>query len=452
MRRQLPKLNSSGNAVVVGLGKSGVACANYLINDGWNVEVCDVVSRPYLEKRFKSSMPGIPVHAPLYPQLFLNTDLVAMSCTSAHSDESIVFQAEKYGAEVVSSLELFFQRCSKPTIAVSGTNGKSSVSSLISQVIEKSGDSAKIGGSGGVPFLDLLNSSDSDVYLLELSSLQLEQVKSSISPDVATILNVFPDHLERYESGDQYISAMSRIVKDARKTVINREDAVVASLPTCGERITFGRDPAKSKKDFGVIEKDSGRWISRGAKPLINLQECQLRGVHNELNLLAACAILEAAGYSIESAVKEITRFSGLPYRCDFVGEWDGVRWINDARSSNVSATMAAVQTNQENPVVLILGGLSKSADFSEISKITNGRLRGCVFYGRDAQNVSKGFNGQTQKVFVENINEAIIAADSLSEVGDSVVFSPGCAGYDMFTSYRQRGKVFNQALQSFYS
>ena len=113
---------------------------------------------------------------------------------------------------------------------------------------------------------------------------------------------------------------------------------------------------------------------------------------------------------------------------------------------------MAAVQANQENPVVLILGGLSKSADFSEIAKITNGRLRGCVFYGRDAQNVSQGFNGQIQKVFVENINEAIVAADSLSEVGDSVVFSPGCAGYDMFTSYRQRGKVFNQALQSFYS
>ena len=451
MRRHLPKFTSSGNAVVVGLGKSGVACANYLINDGWNVEVCDVVSRPYLEKRFKSTMPGIPIHAPLYPQLFLNTDLVAMSCTSADSDKSILRQAEKYGAEVVSSLDLFFQRCSKPTIAVSGTNGKSSVTSLISHVIEKSGHSAKIGGCGGVPFLDLLNSSDSDLYLLELSSLQLEQVKSSISPSVATILNAFPDHLERYESEELYISAMSRIVKDARTAVINREDARVANLPTSGERITFGRDPAKSARDFGVTEKNGARWISRGTNPLINLEECQLQGTHNELNLLAACAILAAAGFSVESAAKDIADFAELPYRCSFAGEWDEVRWINDARSSNVAATMAAVQTNEENPVVLILGGLSKTADFSEVAEITNGRLRGCIFFGRDAQNISQGFSGQTQMVFVESISEAIIAADSLSEAGDSVIFSPGCAGYDMFTSYLQRGKVFSQALESFY-
>ena len=250
MRRHQPKFTSSGNAVVVGLGKSGVACANYLINDGWNVEVCDVVSRPYLEKRFKSTMPGIPIHAPLYPQLFLNTDLVAMSCTSAHSDKSILRQAEKYGAEVVSSLDLFFQDCRKPTIAVSGSNGKSSVTSLITKVIEKSRHSAQIGGCGGVPFLDLLNSSDPDLYLLELSSLQLEQVKTSISPSVATILNAYPDHLERYESKEQYVSAMSRIVKDARKAVVNREDASVASLPTSGERITFGRGPSENRPGF----------------------------------------------------------------------------------------------------------------------------------------------------------------------------------------------------------
>ena len=184
---------------------------------------------------------------------------------------------------------------------------------------------------------------------------------------------------------------------------------------------------------------------------MINLDKCRLRGGHNELNLLAACAVLEAAGYSPESAAKEIANFAGLPYRCDIAGEWNDVRWINDARSSNLAATKVAVQTNEESPVVLILGGLSKTADFSEVAKLTDGRLRGCIFFGRDAQNVSQGFNGQTQKVFVENISEAIIAADSLSESGDTVIFSPGCAGYDMFTSYLQRGKVFSQALESFY-
>ncbi len=450
--QHFPKYNSSGSAVVVGLGVSGVACTKFLLNDGWDVEVCDVVSRPHLERRFKSTMPGIPVNAPIYPQLFLNTDLVAMSCTSAHSDESIVRQAEKFGAEVLSSLELFFRHRSKPTIAVSGTNGKSTVNALINHVIDHAGQTAKIGGCGGMPFLDLLNSSSSDIFLLGLSSLQLEQVKSPISPDVATILNAYSDHLERYESASHYVSAMSKVIENAQKVVLNREDNIVANLPTSGERMTFGRNPASSEQDFGIVEKNQKRWIAKGNKPLVDLDKCQLKGAHNELNLLAACAILEAAGFSVEAATEQITNYRGLPFRCDLVGEWNGVRWINDARSSNVSATVAAIKSTNNDPIVLILGGLSKAANFSEIYNITGERLRGCIFYGRDARNISQAFNGRTQKVFVESMREAIFVAESLAEEGDSVVFSPGCASHDMFPSFKQRGKAFNKALKSHFA
>ena len=453
MQSRLQKTENSseaGNAIVFGLGKSAVACATFLINEGWDVAVADVNPRPQLESRFKSALPGIPVYAPVYPQLFLNVDLVVMSCTAANSNAAILQLAKEYGVEVVSSLDLFFERSTKPVIAVAGTNGKSTVTTLVDAIICSHGDSVRIGGYRGLPFLELLNKQQPNVFLLELSAMHLEQV-NSVRPDVATILNVSPDHKERYSNLDDYVDCMAKVLQDAKIPVINRDDSIVSQLPTSGAGISFGLNQPPRDCDYGVVEDSSGRWIVRGDEKLINLSQCFLKGWHNELNLLAACAIAGAVGYPVDQKKNVVTKFEGLRFSCNDEGEWNGVRWVNDARSKNVGAAIAAIQSNSR-PVVLIAGGLSKGADFSQIPKSVNGKLRGCVFFGRDGKEIGKSLKGIAKRKQAEDLYEAIKVAESMTKEGDCVIFSPGCESNDMFTDCVHRGETFSKALQMHFS
>lgn len=437
---------SAGNAVVIGLGKSAIACASYLVNEGWNVEMADARSQPGLEAKVNSILPGVSIHSPIESYLFLNADLTVLSCTSTPSNFAIREQAKELGSQVLNSLEMFFSRAEKPIISVTGTNGKSSVTTLVRNIIEKNRDEVLLGGCRGYPFMDLLNKRQPDAYLLELSAPHLEQVESVVS-DVAAILNVSPDHMERYSSVEECVKSMSKLIRDAKVAVINRDDALTSQIATTGTRITFGMNRPENEIDYGIVEFSGIKWIVRGTTKLVNLTRCNLNGDHTIMNLLAGCAIAEAAGYPVKSARTMVTQFEGLPYRCSTEGEWNGVQWVNDARSTNVGAALAAIQSNSR-PVVLIAGGLSKGADFSLIPEKVNGKLRGCVFYGRDRREISKPFNGGVSKHHVEDIYDAISVANKLTKKGDCVVFSPGCASNDQFTDFVHRGKTFTQALQ----
>ena len=439
---------STGNAVVIGLGKSAIACASYLINEGWNVEMADARSQPSLRANVNSILPGVSIHTPIDSYLFVNADLTVLSCTSTPSNYTVRKQAKEFGSQVVNSLEMFFSRAEKPIISVTGTNGKSSVTTLVRNIIEKNRDEVLLGGCRGYPFMELLNKRQPDAYLLELSAPHLEQVDCDcVVSDVAAILNVSPDHMERYSSVEDYVDSMSKVISDAKVAVINRDDDLTSRISTTGKRITFGMNPPQSEVDYGVVNFSGVNWIVRGKTKLVNLSRCQLNSKHDIMNLLAACAIAEAAGYPVKSARTMVTQFAGLPYRCSTEGEWNGVRWVNDARSTNVGAALAAIESNSR-PVVLIAGGLSKGADFSLIPEKVNGRLRGCVFFGRDRRKISKPFNGGISKHHVEDIYDAISVANQLTKEGDCVVFSPGCASNDQFTDFEHRGKTFSQALQ----
>ncbi len=444
---QLSRFNATtGKAIVVGLGKSGIACASYLIDEGWDVQMADVISRTSLENRVSAMLPGISIHSPIEPDRFFNTDLVVLSCTSAPSNVRIAELARDSGAVVMNSLELFFSRAEKPIISVSGTNGKSSVATLVRSIIEKHRGVVHLGGCRGFPFMELLDKRQTDAYLLELSAPYLEQV-DSLASDVAAVLNVSPDHMERYSTVDSYVNSMSKVIRDARTAVLNRDDPIVSGMSTSGTRITFGMNPPDNEGDYGVVDYSGVRWIVRGALKLINLNRCQLSEDHNVMNMLASCAIADAAGYPAKAVRTVVNQFAGLPYRCSTEGEWNGVQWVNDARSTNVGAALAAIQSNTR-PVVLIAGGLSKGADFSPIPKQVNGRLRGCVFFGRDRRKISEPFNGGIVKHHVEDVYDAISVANSMTKEGDCVVFSPGCASNDQFSDYEHRGKTFSQALQ----
>ena len=437
---------TKGNAIVIGLGKGGVACAEYLLDEGWTVEVADVSLRPQLVSAMTDALPGIRIHSPIYPETFRHADLVVLASTSKPSNFRVAKIAQDCGCKVLNSLELFFEHRVAPVVAVTGTNGKSTVTTLLKNVMERQGGLIRVAGCRGEHFMELLSRSQPDAYLLELSALHLEQV-CSINPDLATVLNVSPDHLEHYETVDKYVESMSKTISNAKTVVVNRDDPIVAAIPVKGNRICIGLGEPDEESDYGVIQSKSKIWAVRGQSRLFDLSQCAITGNHNIANLLAVCALADSAGYPVDSVTSVLTQFKGLPYRCWDEGEWNGVRWVNDARSTNVGAVLAAIQLST-GPVVLIAGGFNRGTDFSQLEQRINGQLRACVLFGRDRKTIGNSFKETAIKHQVDDIYDAVKIADEMTEEGDCVIFSPGCAGNDQFADYEHRGKTFSHALQ----
>ncbi len=430
---------ASGHAVVVGLGRSGVACATFLMNSGWDVEVGDVRSHPQLEDLFQAALPGIPIHSPLDTDIFLSTDLVALSGNSVHANSGISKIAKDCGAEVVNGLELFLQHRTRPIVAIAGSNGKSTVASLLATIIESHKAKVLSGGCRGFTFPELLNKQPPDVYVLELSALHLEQIQR-IAADVSTVLNVSADDRSRYPNFNA--DALARTFSETQCQVVNRDDPGAAARAVTADTISFGLDEPLREQDFGIVVNRANRWIARGSKRLVNMSRCALKGRHNERNLLAACALAQAIGFPVDAVRNQVVKFEGLPHRCIDHGFADGLRWINDSRSTNTAAVSAAVET-QSAPVVLICGGISQGADFSAVVDRVGEQIRGYVVYGRDAEQIASSLQGFSQVAQVEDLESAVSTAAALAEDGDSVVFSPGCASFDMFTDYEHRGDAF---------
>ena len=437
---------SSGNALVIGLGKSGLACANYLFEEGWDVEVADTRNNPPLEKDLERDLPGTPLHkGPISPQLFMNFDLVVVGPLT-EKNSKVAQLAKQYGARVVSYLDLFMEDRSESVIAISGTNGKSTVASLVAEIIEACGKTVRTGGTSA---LELLNGARPDAYVLELTPMHLEQTVP-LKANVATALNVTPDRQD-YTTIRDYTESLLRVYRGARNCVLNREDPATENLRVSGNCISYGLDKPPTENDFGIIRDRGKDWYAHGSTKLVRVEACLLQGRHNQLNLLAAFALAQVAGYEVDRPVaRKIAKFEGLPFCCSEVGEWKGISWINDSKSTNVNAAIAAL-LSADNPAVLIAGGINNGMDFSKLTQAVNGQLRGCVLFGRDQQEIGESLRTAVDTQYVDNIYEAVQAAAQMAENGDRVVFSPACISYDMFIDFRQRGEHFTQAVKEYY-
>ncbi len=438
--------NSVPNAVVVGLGKNSISCAAYLIDEGWDVEMLDVKPHPQLERLVESELPGIMIHTEVDPHPFMNAELVVMTRAMTGLYSEVVDLASNYGCRTMTSLELFFECSNKPIVTIVGNNGKSTVLALVNAIANCQGQATCIDAKNGYPFLDLLDANQPDAYILELSSQQLAQVQS-VGPDIVAILNQTEDQATDNGTAPS-TEVMTRVASNARMSIVNRDDPVISRMGVGGAGIEFGRSIPKRDSDYGILTVGTSRWIAKGTEKLINLDHCELQGSHNELNILAACAVADAVGYTVSAARSTIKKFKGLPYSCEDEGRRNGIRWVNDARSTNVDSTIAAIENSKEH-VVLIAGGLSQGDDFSKITRKVNGKLRGCVLFGRDGWKLDQSFDGVKKKELVESIDDAITAAEQIASEGDCVVFSPGCVSHDMFSDYEQRGETFSQALKT---
>lgn len=420
---------------VLGLGVSGVACVSFLMKFRIKPFVMDGNSDSKGVRAVKSGWPEI-VRLDSLPE---QVDLLIVS-PGIGSDSPWLQEARQRGIEVIGDIELFARINNKPVIAITGTNGKSTVTKLTTQILQNAGIHAVMGGNIGVPVLHLL-ASPFDVAVLELSSFQLETTKSLCS-STATILNCQEDHMDRYSSFNDYVAAKQRIYAQAQLMVYNRADDKTYPS-TAGACVTsFGLDEPPGN---AVGVKQGGFY--RGEQFICPIESLNLVGMHNVANACAAIALVSPFEVPPQVIEQTFKQYEGLPHRCALLPNTGQVRWINDSKATNVAATVAAIEGIKpmcRGQLILIAGGLGKGQDFTPLKAVLNGQVNHLITLGQDGHQIARLF---AQTIAVKTLNEAVAEAARLAKAGDQVLFSPACASLDMFDNFEHRGDLFAQAV-----
>ena len=434
-------------AVVVGLGATGLACARYLRAQGAKVTVVDSRAVPPKLAALQECCPDVAVHLKDFAAPALaRADLIVAS-PGVSLREPALAEAAARGVRIIGDIELFAQAAQAPVIAITGSNGKSTVTTLVGEMCRAASLNTVVAGNIGLPVLDALAAPVPDIYVLELSSFQLETTYS-LNARAATVLNLSPDHMDRYRDLGEYAAAKARIFQGAGRLVLNREDPQVMGMALPGrDAITFGLDAPPRAQDFGLVQTRDGEVLVQGDTPLLNARELPLPGRHNIANVLAAFALISPLQLTPAALATAVKNFKGLKHRTQVVGERDGVRWIDDSKGTNVGATVAAL-AGMPGPVVLIAGGDGKGQDFSELRAPVRAHARAVVLIGRDGPRIGTALGGVVPLQSARDMDAAVLAARKLAQPGDVVLLSPACASFDMFNNYEHRGAVFADAVK----
>ena len=431
--------------LVVGLGKTGLSAARWLHARGEAVAVTDSRAAP----------PGLAALAKLggdfplnlggfNPAILDSTDRIVLSPGVSRA-EPLIRAAEARGIAVLGDIELFAGAKEAPAVAITGTNGKSTATTLVAEMARAAGRRVLAGGNLGEPALDLLAEPVPELYVLELSSFQLEST-DSLELVAAAVLNLTPDHMDRYATLADYGAAKARIFAHAATAIINLDDPRVSAMPRTGQR-RVGFSLTRAGADWGLVTRAGEASLARGGEPLLPLGELRLPGRHNAANALAALALGSAAGLPLEPMLETLRRFAGLPHRSQWVAERGGVRYVDDSKGTNVGATLASVE-GLGGPIVVIAGGEGKGQDFTPLAAAFRGKVRHAVLIGRDREIVARALAGACSTEYAADMDAAVAAAARAARPGDLVLLSPACASLDMFRDYAERGDVFAAAAR----
>jgi UDP-N-acetylmuramoylalanine--D-glutamate ligase len=438
------------SAVIVGLGRSGLSCARYLHSRGWRLAVTDTRQQPPELARLTALDPAIPVSVGGLDTRLLDDAVCVVASPGVSLAEPFFVEARRRGLEVVGDVELFARAVDAPVVGITGTNGKSTVTTLLGRMAERAGSKVRVGGNLGEPALDLLGTGQephpTQLYVLELSSFQLEAT-SSLDLKAAAVLNVSPDHLDRYASVEAYAEAKARIFARCDTAVINLDDPLVVAMPRPGQRTLSFSLRASIGADYAVATRDVEWWLTRRGEPLLPVSAMKIKGLHNAANALAALALGEALGLAMPAMLTELAAFPGLPHRSQWVADIHGVTYINDSKGTTVGATIAAV-SGMQGPLVMIAGGDGKNQDFALLADAFRGKVRHTVLIGRDASAIAAALQGVCTFQLCASLEEAVRSASRTAQPGDTVLLSPACASLDMFRDYTHRGAVFTQAVK----
>lgn len=446
--------------LVVGLGRSGQSAARFLSDQGAKVTVSDSRGKSELSEALKA-LADLKIEYELgkhAPKTFTSNELIVLSPGVPSNIEALA-EARAAGIPIVNDIELAFPYIKAPIIAVTGTNGKTTTTALISEMLKNDGKKVFTGGNIGVPVLNLLlENQQPDVVVLELSSFQLESV-STFSPNVAVFTNLEPDHLDRYPAGvETYYNAKRRLIAKADKEmtlVTNLDNDKAAQL--CegfpGKIVCFTkRDPMTMNGN--IAEKFSGCYLKRpkmilktnGSEETFDLMFCRLPGDHNKENIMAAAAAARAVGCTKVGIQKTIETFRGVSHRLEQVRKKDGVSFYNDSKATNVSAALRSLSSFNAR-VILIAGGRDKDQDFSPLVELVRKRVKNLILIGEAKEKMNRVIGDFSETFLVGTFEEAVLLAYQKSRTGDVILLSPACASYDMFKSYEERGDYFKKLV-----
>jgi len=439
--------------LVVGLGKSGAATARYLAREGAVLTLTDSRVAPPAIDDLRAALPQAEFHLGAFAAANpLSQYVFAVLSPGVPLDDPFVEQLNAAHVELLGDIELFarvVKNSDTPVIGITGSNGKSTVTTLVGKMAEAAGLRVAVGGNLGTPALDLLDDG-CQLYVLELSSFQLETT-ASLNLIAATMLNISPDHLDRHGSLERYIAAKARIYAHAKTAVVNRDDqATHAQAHTARRIVSFGLDaPAQNQQNhYGLIECEGESWLAVGEETLLPLSALKLQGLHNAANALAALALADAAGIDRSAALRALVEFKGLPHRCEWVADIAGVTWINDSKGTNVGATLAALQ-GLSGPLVWLGGGQGKGQDFAALRAPLQQKARSAILFGADAARIETELGRAINTARVDDLGNAVQLARRVAQAGDRVLLSPACASLDQFRNYEDRGAQFRALVLS---
>ena len=437
------------DAVIVGLGKTGLSCFRYLSNQGLNVAITDSREEPPELLELKAEFESASVYlGQINEQVLLASDQIILSPGVSLDNKSIKLSIEN-NIPVFGDIELFCQKAQAPIIAVSGSNGKSTVTTIVAEMTRLAGLKTHVGGNIGIPALDLLSDSTPDLYVLELSSFQLETTYS-LNAHASVVLNVSPDHMDRYSSLKDYVNTKKRIYSGQGLMVLNKDEEYIHSIIDSKRDTIYFSLGAPEGENFGLINHNNEVWLSQGNEKIINKNQLKIKGEHNISNALAAMALAGAVNVPTNIMADVLKNFTGLEHRCQLVREIDNVSWYNDSKATNVGACIASITGLCElGNIILIAGGDSKGADLSGLNPIVKKYIKRVFLFGIDANKLADVMGSDVDKEFVNNMNEAVKGASKIADSDDIVLLAPACSSLDMYKNYQQRGDAFISAIDA---
>lgn len=440
--------------LVVGLGLTGLSIARYLTRRNIPFVVYDTRANPNGAAEFKVDFPGINLFLGELPD-DVYQKLAGVICSpGVPLDAPFIKKAMTMSIPVFGDIELLAHEVAKPIIAITGTNGKSTVTTLVGEMAKASGLTVAVAGNIGLPVLDILDVGvDYDLWVLELSSFQLDLTRS-LSSKAATILNVTPDHLDRHHTFSAYVESKQRIYDNAQCIIYNRDDEYTIPRIHTNAHMTcsYGLSAPEGNTDWGVIERQGKTYLANGESCFLDVEQMKIRGRHNWLNALAACALANAAGIDEKYRIDVLQRFSGLPHRCQWVRTLNQVDWVNDSKATNVGAAISAISGiggSMQGKIVLIAGGQGKGADFSDLKQPLMDYVRTVVLMGEDADIIEEIIPDNVEIIWANNLGDAVNKAREHAKPGDVVLLSPACASFDMFRDFNHRGDDFMSVVHA---
>lgn len=435
---------------IVGLGISGIACAQYCARENISFGVTDDREKPPAIDELKAISVAFDCELGEFSKSMMEKATHIIVSPGVSLREPLLQAAKKAGKEIIGDVELFANIAKCPVIAITGSNGKSTVTTVLGEMAKASKKRVVVAGNIGESVLDSLATKNlPDIYILELSSFQLERT-FSLKARAATVLNICEDHMDRYDSLIDYVNAKQIVYQGAHVAVYNRNDPLTIPIQNTLEKISFGLDEPE-EGHYGVREHRGYMYLAKGSRCLMKTKKLFLEGNHHIENALAALALGEVAGFDLNEMTDVLCKFKGIEHRCQMLRKLQGITWYNDSKGTNVGATKAAIETvasKSRGKIVLIAGGLGKGADFTPLKSLIKHHVRCLILIGEATEQLATIMHEVTSIKKVDSMQQAVGEAEMVAVRGDSILLSPACSSFDMFDNFEHRGDVFAQFVK----